>query len=375
MASVEYKILFEVRFLHDYYLYGVDPGGDGRTKSFFAMSAKSQSARLVELLKSGQYDIRKDLDVIVGAADERLIKSLRMKFVRTATGFFLGMQVKRVVSSSGEIRFQPVISPSEDTCITIGLSIANPFFGSISNLRLDQDVDKIYYFTNEGVHHDLSLASPISQIVPGQQYRMGDLALVTGNVKQALADNIGNSHWWTAVDGNGFIHQGDRSLSPVEDWYARWRATVGLRSKHPAGVIKIALMSGNGQLSPIDENKFLTTRFPSTIEDRAHSTIQTAVHPVFELRWLSRATYWRYRKRDGFSARERSDIMLKAGSLLADEDGQFVTKEPWPIIRERRPSLLPELSIRLPYAQPGLIKAEGGKVFSDIEFNELNPLP
>ena len=364
MISIEYKRLFEVRFLHNYYLYGAEPGNGGSVKSFFAMSAENQAVRLVELVKSGRYDIRKDLDLLIGANDEKLFKNLRMKLVRTATGFFVGMEVKRVVSNGGEIRFQPSILPPENTYVTIGLSIANPFFGAISNLRLDQDADNIYYFTNEGAHDDLSLATPIAQLVPGQRYRMGDLALVAGNVKQATADNNGSAGFWSTVAGKGLVNQGDRRLSSQEDWYRNWRATVRIRSKHPTGIIRIALMSGNGQLSPIDEAGLLATRFDN---------VTGARHPIFELRWLSRSTYWRYRKRDGFGEEEIEAIMNGAGPLLEREGDAFVTKSPRPLTSER--STWTGASIRLPDAQLGSIKAEGGKIFSDVEFNKLNPVP
>lgn len=373
MISIEYKKLFEVRFLHDYYLYGLEPGTNN-VKSFFAMSAENQSARLEELLKRGRYDMRNDLDLLIGAKEEKLFKNLRLKLIRTATGFFLGMQINRVVTSGGEIRFKPAIIPPDNTHVTIGLSIANPLFGAITNLRLDHGANNIYYFTNEGDHDGLSLATPIPQLVSGQLYRMGDLALVAGSVKQAIADNTGNAHLWTNVEGKGLINQGDRCLDIQEDWYRRWRSTVKLRSKHPAGVIKIALLSGSGRLSPIDENKLLTTRQIGNISHNTRPDFKLPIHPVFELRWLSRKTYWRYRKRDGFSKEEMARLINGAGSLLEVQNGKFVTKAPKPITRERLQTPWPGATIQLPSAQPGSINAEDGKFFSDIEFNELNPV-
>lgn len=364
MINIEYKRLFEVRFLHDYYLYGAEPGNGGSVKSFFAMSAENQAVRLGDLVRSGRYDMRKDLELLFGASDEQLFKNLRMKLVRTATGFFVGMQVKRVVSNGGEIRFQPAILPPVNTYVTIGLSIVNPVFGAISNLRLDQDVDNIYYFTNDGAHDDFSLSAPIAQFVPGQRYRMGDLALVAGSVKQATADNNGSVSVWSTIVGKGFVNQGDRSLSPQEDWYRNWRATVRIRSEHPAGVIRIALMNRNGQLSPIDENGLLTTGFSD--DSRTN-------YAVFEHRLLSRSTYWRYRKRGGFREGDIEAILNGAGSILERDGEVFVTKKPRPLTSER--SDWAGASIRLPDAKPGSIKVEGGKIFSDVEFNELNPVP
>jgi len=369
MASIEYKILFEVRFLHDYYLYGSEPASVDKTpKSFFSMSTEGQALRLSELLKNGRYDIRKDLDFIISPDEDKLFKNLRMKFVKTETGFFLGMQVKRVVSGSGEIRFQPFISPPENAHVTVGISIVNPSFVAFSNIRLDKDEGNIYYFTNNGVHHDFSLASPVKPIVTGQQYRMGDLALIAGGIQQANADNTGNIRFWSTRIGQGLIHQGDRQLSKQVDWYGKWKSTMKMQAEHPLGVIKIDLMNNkNKKFNLINEEGLLTTG-PRT-------TIKRLTHPIFELRCSNRSTYWRYRTKDGFSEKEKKNIIEKAGSFLTDEGSQFVTKHPWPIISERPVRMIPESSFQLPYAQPGAIKMESGKIFSDIEFNDLNPAP
>lgn len=364
MINVEYKRLFEVRFLHDYYLYGAEPGNGGSVKSFFAMSAQNQAVRLDDLVRIGRYDIRKDLELLIGANEEKLFKNLKMKLVRTATGFFLGMQVERVVSDGGKVRFRPTILPPADTYVTIGISIANPLFGTISNLRLNQDVERIYYFTNEGAHDDLSLATPIAQLVSGQQYRMGDLALVGGSVKQATVDNNGSAGFWSAVSGKGLVNQGDRSLSSREDWYRDWRASVRIRSKHPAGVIRIALLSKNTKLSLIDENGLLTA---------TSNNVSRMPYRVFELRFLSRSTYWRYRKSGGFGEKDIEAIMAGAGSFVERDGDAFVTKNPRPLTSER--STWSGASIRLPDAQVGVIKAENDRIFSDIEFNQLNPVP
>ena len=369
MASLEYKILFEVRFLHDYYLYGSEPGNaDNAQRSYFSMSKEAQAVRLSELLKHGRYDIRKDLDFIISPNDDKAFKNLRMKLVKTATGFYLVVQVNRVGSSNGNTMFKPVITPPENAHVTVGISITNPLFSAFSNIRLEKDEESIYYFTNEGTHHDFSLASPVKPIITGKLYRMGDLALITGSVQQAIADNNGNTRFWRAGFGKGLIHQGDRRLSPQNDWYGNWRSVTRVRSAHPLGVIRINLMNNeNRKFNLINEDGLLTTS-PSP-------TIKSITHPIFELRCLNRSTYWRYKNKDEFSEKEKINIIENAGSFLTDEGNQFVTKNPWPIIFERPIRKVPGVSFHLPYAQPGLIKKENGKIFSDIEFNDLNPIP
>lgn len=371
MANIEYKVLFEVRVLHDHYLYGVEPGVGGNVqkaqKSFFAMSLYNQSTRLAELINNGRYDVRRELGFTLGKDEESLLRNLRMKWVRTATGFFLGIQVRRINAANGEVRFKPVIAPAENTYVNVGFSAVNPLFGAFSNLRLDRDSNNIYCFTNDGPHSGFSLASPVKPMLPGQQYRMGDLAIVAGRLQQALADNSGNPRFWGAVAGQGLIHQDDRYLNPQEDWYTEWRRAVKLRSAHPLGMIRIALNSENEKLSPINSEGLLTKKKGTTIQNR--------VHPTFELRWLSRATYWRYRKKDGFSKEERVHIINSTGEFLTEEEHDFVTRKPLPIIRERAMRQFSAVPFGFPSAQPGFIKQESGKIFSVIEFNGLNPIP
>ena len=122
---------------------------------------------------------------------------------------------------------------------------------------------------------------------------MGDLALVGRGLRQAIADNTGNASSWEPVSGDAFVNQGDRSLNPGEEWYREWLSSLKRPSIRPAGVIQIVLKLKNGDpmLSPLGEDGFLATR---RLLGRARP-----VHPVFELRFLSMATYWRYQKSVG----------------------------------------------------------------------------
>lgn len=366
MFSIEYKVLFEVRFLHDYYLQQETPGR-GELTSFFALNRQQRAARLDALLRDHRYDMSKDLGLILGAAEEGLFKNQRMKLVRTATGFFVGIEVERLNLSNNEVRFKPAIVLPDDAQLTIGLEALNPLFGAITNLRLHRDEEKLYFFSNLGPHEGSSLSVPVEPLIPATSYRMGDLARIGGGIRQAIKDNNGNAIFWAPVEGGGLVHQGDRRLDPSTDWYVDWRSGLDPRSvRGPLGVLKISLRNGGNGFSPIDQQGLLTTQLdPNEIR---------AIHPVYELRWASRKTYWRYRKRDGFSAEEREEMINGAG-LLPEAEGQvFVTKDPRPITRERPPTPWPGTTVRLPNAQPGAIKVEHGRILSDIEFNELNPI-
>ncbi len=368
MTTVDYKILFEVRILHDYYLFGPDPFQDEVSTSYFAMDSASQAARLQALLRRGRYDISKDLEFIVGPADSRSFSDLRMRMIRSSTGFFIGIEVEATAQNGGAVRFRPVIRPADDATLTFGIAFTNPSFGAISNLRLDRDSNNIYYFSNRGRHDGPSLSQPIGSLVAGQQYRMGDLARVGRDLRRATADNSGDSRFWEPVTGNGFVSQADRSLDVNEPWYREWLATLQGSYGRPKAVMRIALKSGEGSLSPLDENGLLATRF---VPGRPRP-----VHPVFELRFLGLATYWRYRKMGGFSEAESKTIENCASKVLDRNGAGFVTKTPKASARENPPLPLeaPPAFFRLPIAQPGSIRSEAGKLFSEI-YLDFVPVP
>ena len=71
---------------------------------------------------------------------------------------------------------------------------------------------------------------------------------------------------------------------------------------------------------------------------------------------------------------ERKSLINGAGSLLEVQNDKFITKAPRPITRERPQTPWLGASIFLPNAQPGSIRAESGRLFSDVEFNELHPV-
>lgn len=367
-TTLNYRILFEIRVLHDYYLFGMDPSLNVKSiipqpsppGSYFAMNEAGQHNRLQNLLRRGLYDVGKDLEFILGRSDAGTFGDLRLRMIKTPAGFLVGIEVKTIVQIGGAKRFRPMIDPPEDATLTFGIGFLNPSFGAISNLRLDRDTQDLYYFTNRGDHDGMSLSKSIAPIVSGKKYRMGDLALVGGKLHQANADNTGDASFWEPVAGSGFVHQADRSLNTGEDWFTDWRATLGVSAAPPKGVIQIALKSGNGSLSPLDSDGFLNSRFEP---GRARP-----VHPVFDLRFLSQATYWRYRKTNGFTEEEVNAIERYAGKELVRSGSDFVTLKPRPAARElpRFPLESAPEFFRLPNAQPGSLRAGDGKLFSEI---------
>lgn len=359
MMTIEYKILFEVRFLHDYYLM------DKSEKSFFALNPNEQRLLIQKKLRTINYDIYKNIEVSLSTYEQNLFKNFRLKLIKTPLGFYIGIEVKSEVTENGIIRYRPTIGQAQNVELTFGLSLVNPMFGSITNLRLSNDSEKIYYFSNQEEHIENTLSRPVEILQAGQNYRMGDLVLIGNKVHEALEDNDGIEEKWQPIIGQGFVHQADLSLSTNEGWYKDWLLNFSSRPVKPFGLIKIFFRTENQLLSPIDDDGYLATQLET---GQLRPT-----HPVYELRFLSRATYWRYKKVDGFTAEEVSHINANASEILTFITDNFETKKPRYLAKELPP--LGTHSFRLPKAQPYSIKAESGRLYSDIYFNEVNPIP
>src|SRR5690554_3018913 len=147
MTTIEYKILYEVRFLHDYYLL------DNLGNSFFGLSPDNQQLLLQKKLRAKRFDINNDLNIFFGPKEQDTIKNFRLKLIKTPLGFYIAMEVKSEVGEGGIIRYRPVIplSKEDDNVLTFGLGIANPRFGAMNNIRLNNN-NLIYYFSNQGEH-------------------------------------------------------------------------------------------------------------------------------------------------------------------------------------------------------------------------------
>ncbi|HLT06670.1 MAG TPA: hypothetical protein VK014_04035 [Cyclobacteriaceae bacterium] len=359
MVTIEYKILFEVRLLHDYYL--ADPTG----KSFFSLDENAKTTLLEEKLKKGRYDVHTDFELLLSKTDQLFFKNHKLKLVKTMLGFFVGIKVDAHQSAGGKLAYLPVVPPTENARMMIGLGLKNQLFSNISNLPILLDPGELFYFTNIGEKKDNILSRPIAKMEDGQEYNMGDLSKRGNFIYSALKKNNGQPEFWQRISGNGYVHQADRSLLGQEPWFRDWLLDLGTIPVVPFALLGINLRSENPGLSPIKENGYLSTELlPSQKRPR---------HPIYELRFLGRSTYWRYRKADGFNSAERSLIEDHAGNLLTYENGNYITKAPYFLAAE-----MPYLNsdgFRLPSAKPYPLKFENEKLYSDIYFNGINPIP
>jgi len=123
-----YKILFEVRLLHEFYL--TNPDG---SSIFGAASAAARDSFLQDYSDRNQRSINSDVDYIV--AVQQLFRNYRLKLLRTYSGFKVGIEVTPT-TDSGKIAYAPVARLSRGMNIPILLTRTNADFDMYTNRRL-----------------------------------------------------------------------------------------------------------------------------------------------------------------------------------------------------------------------------------------------
>lgn len=358
MIVIEYKIACEINIIHDYYLIGKDHN------SFFSLTPADQAIVLGRKLQAGQYDVSQDLRLLVGTKDAQILSNYKMRILRSPLGFKLAIEVNSVKGPGDTVRYRPVIPLPSDLCLWIGLAPVNSLFGNITNVRLHEPDQLVYLFSNEGVRIAGTLSNPVPAL-EGRNYQMGEHARIDGTNQEAIEDNAGDRSKFERIAGQGFVNEADRTLDKTSAEYKNWKQTLAGFTGRPLGVIDLKFYTAQGDQAIVDSEGFLVTR--------RNAGERRPVTKKFELRFLSKRTYWRYAKKEGFSSAEVDRINLKASSFLAFQDKKFVSRKPRFVSRSL--TNFDDGIVTFPNPTPNSLKREGKKMFSDVYFNKVNPIP
>ena len=413
-----YKILFEVRLLHEFYL--TNPDG---SSIFGAASAAARDSFLQDYFDRNQRSINSDIAYAVAA--QQLFRNYRLKMVPTYSGFKVGIEVTPT-TDSGKIAYAPVAALSQGLNIPILLTRTNTDFDLYTNRRLSPAFDSLCYFSNGGVT-GVKTAPFLTNPVPAQSatanYEQGELSQANNTVNAFYVD-AGGTGQFAAITGKNFLNETDRILVTPEFQYyfgptdsiknasftvtdmsnrtvysltvnsATILQSVSIRVDEqkvntvPATVTENAFVynlnvTGNGSYNRTYKLIFLSgslaganawglinvinqpgnTPF-SIIDDkgllitRRNTDFTTAIAPpVFEIWIKSRYSFWRYINDQGKPLKDSYPAILKptAGNLVSLAP-QSHTFAPTPVKTQKLPNPKP--------FNP--VKPEGQQIFADI---------
>jgi hypothetical protein len=432
MNTILYKRLFEIRILHDYYLSKADLtsfyalNNNEKTEFLkFSISRDEYDVRnyLDIIPTESTRTVFNNFHLRMAIIPSGFIVGVKVKSRLNETGEVEYLPTSLTPADALHLGFFLRITDPEFTTYT-NLKIQNsaPFRYFFSNTNTDGG--KIFP----------SLSVPVADFVAGKTYEPGEMAIVGGILKEALEETTSNNAAvWRAVAGNVFANQQDRILLPKLFPYTLSEASntteFTLKEEDGTDIKKVtfntarnfqtiyldfrqaALATDNVPEDIVDGRYLLEISTDSSTKtvpvylsnelyrrsDAGALLIETDVtdpdfrlmndsgalitrknadgsfvpHPVFEIRFKRRSTYWRYRSDTGGK--------LKAEALtqpFLDEVGNdLITKDLRPL--SYYPTFFanpPQQDIYLPNPKTNSVKKETKKYFSDTYVSPINGL-
>jgi len=245
--NILYKILFEVKVLHEYYL--TDPQGS----SIF--DAGTQAARLQYLLERFDNDfspVNEDLLFSLPPEQQALFRNYRMVLIPSYSGCLVAIAVNAAQLSDGTTVYTPALSLPDDLNIVITINETRDLISRITNARMATPVKTAFYFSNEQVFAPKVspfLSSPVPAEISGYSYEQGELASFGPNDIRAYYYYItdwtttpptGGDVWFKLSQPN-FTSELDRLVTSPRFFY-RFSATDNVSNA------VFELRDGNGQV-------------------------------------------------------------------------------------------------------------------------------
>ena len=406
--ATTYKRLAAVNMLHPWYL-------DTEQQRFYELSAADQDAVLTAQLQAGRYALLQDMVLEPSPSTAALLRGHKMVYRQIPQGLLLGIAVETTATG-----YRPQIIPDNSLRLQFYIRIKDHLLLSRSNLRFNPVFPAIYYFTNDASTAGKtfpSLSVPMQDFADGRLYEMGETAIVNGTPSQASIPTSTAAQGWSALTDKQYISEYDRILLPFNFTYKIETAGVDeatFELKQGADVIKTLpfqrpeglqdvtldfrpkqneapLKNGIYTLAVSGSNNYertYTIYLNNTLYrpdvwgvlDIALHTSDPAFdlldddgllvapgHPVFELRFLNRSTYFKYY----FQQKEPPAIDPAWNELPAPAGIQkvIISKEPIPLIRAYRK--INYDTVQLPNPDGSLISRQDGRVCADTMLTRI----
>lgn len=412
--SIVYKILCEVKLMHEYYL----TGSNGETIFDEAL----QEDRILFLQEQFINDIRsvnQDIEFVVPDMLQEMFANYHLRIVSSYSGFKLAVRCIRKKLADGTTVYEPFVQLPDDLSIFVLLRQKNNI-RSFSAIPFERPLQSAWFFTNDnfpGVKAFPFLASAVPAFDAAKTYEQGEIASF-GISGIKIFMNNGAVDPWLTLNGTGYVSEADRFLVPLQFTYSFpvslniTEASFSLEDANGNEVKTITTIAGEAIKSvPLDfrtdtdivqtipgknieagslytlsvsgsngYTRSITLLFaadPLNISGYtgmvclkpkvpvaafnlldAQGLLHTRINPdttkvpvpVFELWIKSRLVYWQYRNNE----RKNIKLMVDTQDVLAYDNGILVTKDPRPLSYQPVMLKKPDNSFQyLPNPMPG----------------------
>jgi hypothetical protein len=229
-----YKTLFEVLFLHEYFLTDADG-----SSIFDAANIGNAAGYLSTKMKQDRPSVNGVVQLSATPATQAVLKQQQMRMVSCYSGFKVAVRVTAGKLADGTAVYTP-FTPLAGTC-NFSFVVGNEL-GTITNSRMQRTLSGSYFFSNAplpGAKTYPVLSNPIAARSTTYPYEQGELLNDGGTIKAYYYD--GKNPQYLAVTGNGFVNESDRLLVGTSFTY-RFRPTDAVSSA------SFALKDGSGNV-------------------------------------------------------------------------------------------------------------------------------
>lgn len=213
--SVIYKILFEVKLLHEYYLTRIK--GDN---IFDGADADARNIFLLEQFKNGNRSINNDVNFIIPELQLQLFKNHHLRIIPSYCGFKIAIKCKDKIAVDGSIVYKPFVPLPDDLNIMIVVHQKNNI-SSFSNTPFKKPFASVFYFSNDNtlsVKQFPFLSAPVPTVDNSIVYEQGEITLFPNGTINVFLNN-GAATPWKELNGTGYINETDRLLLPLSFQY------------------------------------------------------------------------------------------------------------------------------------------------------------
>lgn len=412
--SIVYKILCEVKLMHEYYLTG--------SKGETIFDEALQDDRIGFLQEQFINDIRSvnsDMEFEVPDMQREMFKNHHLRVVPSYSGFKLAARCVRKKLADGTTVYEPFVQLPDDLSIFILLRQKNSI-SSFSSIPFGKPLPSGWFFTNDnfpGTKAFPFLAGAVPAFDAAKTYEQGELASFgISGIKMFM--NNGAVDPWLTLNGTGYVNEADRLLVPLQFNYSFpvsldiTEASFKLEDSNGDEVKTITAIAGQAiksvrldfhtdtdivqtipgkaisaaslyTLTVSASNGYTRTYTLLFADDKlniaaysgmiclkpivpvsafnlldAQGLLHTRINPdttkvpvpVFELWIKSRLVYWQYRNNE----RKNIKLMVDTQDVLTYDNGILVTKDPRPLSYQPVMLKKPDSSFQyLPNPAPG----------------------
>lgn len=217
MVKTIYKTLFEVKFLHEFYL--TDKEG---TTVFDLVNQTDRIGFLFNRFEEGLSSIDNDILFEIPDFLEVDFQRYHLHLLNTYSGFEILSEVKEKVMPDGSTRYESLTKLPDAYNLFVLISKKTNTLNFVSNSRIKNAIPFRYYFSNEDLATSKTfpfLSNDISAFDLTNIYEQGELASFGSNdIRQFYRSN--NTDKWNPVSGTGYANENDRLVVPWEFNYS-----------------------------------------------------------------------------------------------------------------------------------------------------------